>query len=250
MLCSPAGTLLTYAFLLVLSFPLSISAGVPTPHHLPPTSLFLVTSLTWDQHFLAGCRRILLSWAFIFSLFCTGFSRFYQSCVSSYPELFSFFPEFVLDLQEEKEVSARFCTAWHGQGQTSLLSSLASWLLSSSGPWDMLCHPTNTCVPLVLLKGEQDSAWWTLPAQERLRLAASQLVPSATSPHSRNREVTPPHWVWSALPRTVVHSSDVLSTFQHILICTKFWPAVLIWQSGMGFWHVVKYDLWVSTTCR
>lgn len=55
--------------------------------------------------------------------------------------------------------------------------------------------PLMPVSPTMLFKGEQDSARLTLPARDRLRL------PSATPPHSQNREVTPPQWTCSPLPR-------------------------------------------------
>lgn len=200
---SPADALLPYASLLVLFFLLSIPAGVPTPYCLPSTSQFLAMSLTQDQHFFGRLSQDvfelslyhLFSFSIFFLIFIKTVSPAIQSCSLSSLSL-----SFISRGRKERFLLA---SAQHGMVRAEpvcrppLLPGFSLSLVSGT-----CCGTPPTPVsPTVLFKGEQNSAWLMVPAQKRLRLAWSWLVPSATPPCSQNREVTPLCWACSALPR-------------------------------------------------
>lgn len=245
---SPEDALLPYASLLVLFFLLSIPASVPTPYRLPSTSQFLAISLTQDQHFF-GClsRDVfelslyhLFSFPIFFLIFIKAVSPAIQSCSLSSLSL-SFIS------RGRKEVSAGFCPAWHGQGWASLSSSLASWNLSSSGQWDMLWHPTNTCVPHSAVQGGAElcvvDGTSTEEAEAGLVMAGTFCCSTLFPKQGSHSTLLGMLCTSQDINRIVINSSAASTTFQCIPTCMKFWLVVHIWQSGMGLWCVVKCNL-------
>lgn len=152
---------------------------------------------------------------------------------------------FFSDLQrEEREVSSR---KHGGQGWASLvLPHLPGFSLPLLNGTPHATHP-HSCPPHCCFQGDQDSAWSTLPVHKRLRLAGSQLLTTAILPRSPNRasHSTLLGMLCSSkgINWTFLNSGVVWPAFQHVPVYTKFWPAVLICQSRMGFWHTVKHDL-------